>query len=677
MSRPSSLTVDAVQLDDEGIYRCRVDFKNSPTRNFQIRLNVVVPPHQLLLYDEDGRDVAGVVGPLEEGGNFTLLCELRGGRPQPTLTWLINNKSIEDHTILKNDGKVIISKINIGGAERSWLNTTIRCQATNTPLLSPHERTARVEMHLRPTSVYIVEKPGQMSADTEVTLVCVSHGSRPPAQITWFRENRRYTRGKHTDFANETSTISRLAMLPHPDDDGAVIRCRADNPVLRVALEDSFRMSVVYRPVLTMSLGSTLNPNDIKEGDDVYFECNIKANPKEHRISWYHNDQQVIQNMSSGVFISTKSLVLQRVMRRDAGLYTCRAANQIGESSSQAVYLRVQYAPVCEQPSTLLIGARLDESLRVRCTVTADPAEVSFYWQFNNSGESFQVSPARYVSTGGTASELRYRAASERDYGALLCRASNAVGRQQKPCVFQIVPAARPSPPKNCTAKRIIKNGETYLSVQCQAGYDGGLTQHFTLEALGDTGRVLVNVTAEQNDLVVWLNISLLELDTLREDETLAVIARNNKGASDPVILRELVYRDAAKQTENTTRSDSRFPAAAACAALAAILTAIGAIVVLIVKRRSERTSTSKRPSQSVVQVDANGRRFLIAYPAPAEKMETKPDILNPKSESEPPRVVLESSDSKSYTLRDIHSEGHASEPYSQHLSHDDVIPLR
>ncbi|KAL4703035.1 hypothetical protein ACJJTC_009361 [Scirpophaga incertulas] len=81
MSRPSSLTVDAIQLDDEGVYRCRVDFKNSPTRNFQIRLNVIVPPHQLLLYDEAGRDVAGVVGPLEEGGNFTLLCELRGGKP--------------------------------------------------------------------------------------------------------------------------------------------------------------------------------------------------------------------------------------------------------------------------------------------------------------------------------------------------------------------------------------------------------------------------------------------------------------------------------------------------------------------------------------------------------------------------------------------------------------------
>lgn len=48
--------------------------------------------------------------------------------------------------------------------------------------------------------------------------------------------------------------------------------------------------------------------------------------------------------------------------------------------------------------------------------------------------------------------------------------------------------------------------------------------------------------------------------------------------------------------------------------------------------RRSETTSSSKRPSQSVVQVDAQGRRFLIAYPAPVDKLETKPDILNPKS---------------------------------------------
>ncbi|XP_041982912.1 obscurin-like [Aricia agestis] len=660
LATPSALTVDAVQLDDEGVYRCRVDFKNSPTRNFQIRLNVVVPPHQLLLYDAAGRDVAGVIGPLEEGGNFTLLCELRGGRPQPTLSWLINNTPLEDHTILKNDGKVIISRILISHVDRSWLNTSVRCQATNTQLLSPHERTARVEMNLKPTSVQIVEKPGQLPANVEITLVCVAHGSRPPATITWYRENRRYTRGKHSEFTNDTSSVSKLVMLPQPEDSGAIIRCRADNPVLRVALEDSFRMSVVYKPVLTMSLGSTLNPNDIKEGDDVYFECNIRANPKEHRIMWFHNDQQVSQNMSSGVFISTKSLVLQRVGRRDGGLYACRAANAIGEATSQPVFLRVQYAPVCAQPSPQVVGARLDEALRVRCAVSADPADVTFVWQFNNSGESFQVSPARYVSAGGTTSELRYRAASERDYGALLCRATNVVGAQDRPCVLQVVPAARPSPPRNCTA-RLAASLAASLAVRCEAGYDGGLEQHFTLET--DDGVLLGNTTAGP-DHVVWFNVSYPELAG-GGGVRLAVTARNTKGGSEPVLLRDVGLKDAAKHIEDTRLG--RFPAPAAIAVLAALLTAVAAITAVVLRRRHEARSSSKRPSQSVVQVDAHGRRFLIAYPAP-DKQETKPDILNPKNEGDPPRVVLESSDNKTYVIR---------EPRPTHTPDEDMMPQR
>ena len=38
-----------------------------------------------------------------------------------------------------------------------------------------------------------------------------------------------------------------------------------------------------------MKLGSNLDENEIKEGDDVYFECNIKANPQEHKVTWKRN----------------------------------------------------------------------------------------------------------------------------------------------------------------------------------------------------------------------------------------------------------------------------------------------------------------------------------------------------------------------------------------------------
>lgn len=35
------LVLEEVQLEDEGDYRCRVDFLESPTRNIRIRLHVV------------------------------------------------------------------------------------------------------------------------------------------------------------------------------------------------------------------------------------------------------------------------------------------------------------------------------------------------------------------------------------------------------------------------------------------------------------------------------------------------------------------------------------------------------------------------------------------------------------------------------------------------------------
>lgn len=73
--------------------------------------------------------------------------------------------------------------------------------------------------------------------------------------------------------------------------------------------------------------------------------------------------------------------------------------------------------------------------------MAADPSDVTFTWQFNNNGESFDVSPARFATTSGNMSELMYSPTSQRDYGTLTCWGKNSIGRQVQPCVFQVVPA--------------------------------------------------------------------------------------------------------------------------------------------------------------------------------------------------------------------------------------------
>jgi hypothetical protein len=36
-----------------------------------------------------------------------------------------------------------------------------------------------------------------------------------------------------------------------------------------------------------------LNPDDIKEGDDVYFECHVRANPHWRKLNWLHDVSKI------------------------------------------------------------------------------------------------------------------------------------------------------------------------------------------------------------------------------------------------------------------------------------------------------------------------------------------------------------------------------------------------
>ena len=67
----------------------------------------------------------------------------------------------------------------------------------------------------------------------------------------------------------------------------------------------------------------------------------------------------------------------------------------------------------------------------------------TFQWSFNNSADFMVVPPDRVIKVNGTRSMLTYTPMNNKDYGTLLCSATNEVGRQREPCIFHIILAGK------------------------------------------------------------------------------------------------------------------------------------------------------------------------------------------------------------------------------------------
>jgi len=51
-----------------------------------------------------------------------------------------------------------------------------------------------------------------------------------------------------------------------------------------------------------LQLGSSLNPDTIREGTDVYFDCLIQAQPSVYKVEWRHNVSNRYRNYYSKLF---------------------------------------------------------------------------------------------------------------------------------------------------------------------------------------------------------------------------------------------------------------------------------------------------------------------------------------------------------------------------------------
>ncbi|KAG7157246.1 Nephrin-like 22 [Homarus americanus] len=608
-----------------------------------VNLTVVVPPTKT--------EVITRVSPVNLGDRNDVICKAYGGKSRMMLVWemrvYLGCCSPSPQVLWLQEGKLVDSTYTIAGnetynvleveASRGDLTSPFLCRATNNDRTGPDEVEYLRNVTCGPLTVTITGEEEPIAEGRTATITCTVLGSNPPALVTWYQQGQ-MIKPLHT-----------------------MMVCRAENKLIQNnALEDIFTLDVQYKPILRMTLGRNLDHDDLREGNDLFFDCNIDANPAPYKVEWWHDNQfrfwrrkqkertliefmtqlsrkgygrlsdklllsplfckrifllaeseigceayntrtrsdhhrllvpffthqgeLVSHNVSGGVLVSESTLALQKVRREKSGQYQCSASNVEGDTTSDPVNITIKYAPRCSV-SPSLRGVGLLEPLNVTCLVDADPPDVTFSWTFNNSVRREQsevvsnqrsdevdyqrrlgqersdsqglrreamsraLNDNRYT-TERLRSVLFYTPMTERDYGTLLCHASNSIGTQKTPCSFTVISAGPPEEVTGCTVDNVTSHSS---SIVCSPGFNGGLPQMFLLQVWKEeppkVDELVVNISLAQSEFLVR---SLVPGHHYRSEVT----AHNARGAAPPVTLHIHTLKEAEMHKSLPSRSE-------------------------------------------------------------------------------------------------------------------------
>nr|XP_023021733.1 hemicentin-1 [Leptinotarsa decemlineata] len=596
--QPAELGVDHIRDSDQGVYRCRVDFKIAQTKNSRVNLTVIVPPQRMVITDDSGAPLSSVVGPFPEGASFTLRCDVFGAKPPPKVTWFRNDLAVSNTSVaLPTAGSTHVrSEIRIEDLGRRDVHSELTCQASNNPRTPPLAATLHVDMNFGPLDVKILGANQPLSAGRKYDLLCQSSGSRPPATITWWKNGQRLEKTKDMTSNDGNTTTSTLSFIPKKEDDGKYLSCRSENKMVSSeSLEDGWKLEIHYTPEATIVLGTSLNPDVIREGTDVYFDCIVNAHPPVYKVEWRHNGKMLTINVGAGIIISNQSLVLQGISRSTAGNYTCVGYNTEGDGESKPFFLNVLYTPVCKPNQTRIYGVAKQERAQIVCQVEANPSDIQFKWTFNNSADSVDVAQ-NYVMRSGTSSIVSYTPLTELDYGTLLCYASNRIGTQKVPCVYHIIAAGRPDQVHNCSVSNISM---TSFSVRCSEGFNGGLSQSFLLEVReSQTQEIKANLTSPvARFLVADLSAGI--------QYQLTLFSYNAKGRSEPSMVQASTLRLPEKQLtaeQENHRSGFRFtPMMSVLTGVLSALLIVALTVILVLRLQCTHNHNRRKGHKNMI----------------------------------------------------------------------------
>uniref|UniRef100_A0A8C5LHN9 Cell adhesion molecule 2 n=1 Tax=Leptobrachium leishanense TaxID=445787 RepID=A0A8C5LHN9_9ANUR len=188
-----------------------------------------------------------------------------------------------------------------------------------------------------------------------IQLTCKTSGSKPAADIRWFKNEQEIQGVKnthHKDSNGKTFTvISSLDIRGDRRDDGAIIRCRVDHESLNSTPHIATQtLEIHYTPVVTI-LPSTPLP---QEGQPLTLTCESRGKPLPEPVLWTKDGAELPD--PERMVVNGRELTITLLNKTDNGTYRCEATNSIGQSHAE-------YTLIINDPNALAGPAATDHAL--------------------------------------------------------------------------------------------------------------------------------------------------------------------------------------------------------------------------------------------------------------------------------------------------------------------------
>ncbi|XP_067683005.1 neuroglian-like isoform X2 [Haliotis asinina] len=375
-----------------------------------------------------------------QGKTLKMMC-IFGGNPLPQVSWSRADGSMLDLTRTKfGPGNYEMRIENLEEAD-TGVYMCSGSQQGNKPIT----RTFTVDVEAAPT--WVTEPQDVTAAEEEdVVIDCRATGT-PSPHIEWLingialrerapKENQRVTEGK-------------LMLMNVRRTDTMVVQCNASN------IHGYIWSDTYIRILATPAAINEPAPTEVKviRGERAMLHCHHTGHP-EPSLVWFKGEKKLYVDGRFELF-ENGSLLIEKAMMRDGGLFKCFVRNKYGEDS------RI-YTVIIRDPTRIVHGPK-DVSVRtgqnavMQCEAVTDPAEASnlrYVWKKDNITLDF-TNPQLKRQNG----RLAMAKVALADTAVYTCIATNGIDSDMASA--RMLVQAPPGQPSQVTLLRCDKNTAT------------------------------------------------------------------------------------------------------------------------------------------------------------------------------------------------------------------------